>query len=340
MKKIDFEAHFVTEAWVDTLYKNEGFPRFVEDEAKKRRLYFTSDACEPFGDPLLNKLLDLGEKRIENMDADGVDVHVLSLTSPGVEQLEPGLGATLARSTNDALAQTIQRYPERFKGFAALAPKSVDEAVRELERAVKELGLKGWKTHSNYGDSYLDQKRYWPILAKAEELNVPIFLHPAAPMIPQLRTYGFALGGAPFGFGIETSMVMMRLILSGALDAFPNLKVILGHLGEGLPFILQRIDFPYVRPHFKADPGARPEIKRKPSEYLKTNMFVATSGNYLDAAFKCTQETLGIDRIIFGSDYPYEDSRECLTFLQGLALSDKERERIYCRNAAQLGITM
>ena len=340
MKKIDFEAHFVTEEWIETLYKNGGFPRFVEDESKKRRLFYHPDACEPFGDPLLNRLREVGEDRIRYMDAAGVDMQVISLTAPGVEHLEPQVGAGLARRANDALAEKIQKYPDRFMGFAALPTKDPEQAAKELERAVKELGLMGWKTHSNYGDSYLDEKKYWPLLAKAEELDVPIFLHPASPMIPQLRTYGFALGGAPFGFGIETSLVMMRLILSGALDAFPNLKIILGHLGEGLPFVLQRIDFAFVRPHLKADPDVVPQLKQKPSDYLKKNMFMATSGNYLNAAFKCTREALGIDKIIFGSDFPYEDSGECVAFLERLSLSDAERGKIYYQNAAQLGVTV
>jgi predicted TIM-barrel fold metal-dependent hydrolase len=336
LKKIDFEAHFVTEEWTETFYKNDGFPRFVEEAEQKRRLYYHPDACEPFGDFLLNRLRDVGEDRIAYMDAAGVDVQVLSLTAPGVEHLDPRMGAGLARRANDALAEKVQKYPDRFMGFASLATKDPEEAVMELERAVKELGLKGWKTHSNYGDSYLDDKRYWPLLAKAQELDIPIFLHPASPMIPQLRTYGFALGGAPFGFGIETSLVMMRLILSGALDAFPDLKIILGHLGEGLPFVLQRIDFAFVRPHLKADRDVVPPIKKSPSEYLKRNMFMATSGNYLGAAFRCTQEALGIDKIIFGSDYPYEDSSECISFLEGLNLSKEERSKVYYQNADRL----
>lgn len=340
MKRIDFEAHFVTEEWIDAIYQNEGFPKFVDDANNKRRLYFTADACEPFGDPLLNSLRIVGEDRIKYMDDKGIDIHVLSLTSPGVEQLEIGLGTSLARRSNDALAEWIQKYPDRYRGFASLAVKDIDEAVKELERSVKELGLMGWKTHSNYGDSYLDEKKYWPLLAKAEELDIPIFLHPAAPLIPQLRTYGFALGGAPFGFGVETSMVMMRLILSGALDAFPNLKIILGHFGEGLPFVMQRIDFPFVRPHLKADPDVVPQIKHKPSDYLKRNMFMATSGNYLNAAFNCTREALGVDKIIFGSDYPYEDSGECVTFIEGLSLSEDEKNKIYYQNAARLGVTL
>jgi len=339
MKKIDFEAHFVTEEWIEALYNNAGFPKFVDEEDKKRRLYYNPDACEPFGDPLLNRLREVGEDRIAYMDTAGVDIQVMSLTSPGVEHLDPQVGAGIARHANDFLAEKIRKYPDRFMGFASLATRDPEEAAKELERAVKELGLKGWKTHSNYGDSYLDDKKYWPLLAKAEELDIPIFLHPASPMIPQLRTYGFALGGAPFGFGIETSLVMMRLILSGALDAFPNLKIILGHLGEGLPFVLQRIDFAFERPHLKADRGVVPPIKKNPSHYLKKNMFMATSGNYLPAAFKCTQEALGSDKIIFGSDFPYEESSECINFLESLSLSDEEKSKIYHQNAAQLGIS-
>ena len=334
MKRIDFETHFATPEWVDALYKNTGYPRMVENKQDKtRRLYFTPTAVEPFGDDLLNRLLDLDRNRFKDMDAAGIDIQILSLTAPGVEQFDPETGAKLAGHANDVLAETIQKHPQRFSGFAALAPKDPETAVKELERAVKDLGLRGWKTHSNYGDAYLDDKRFWPILAKAQELDVPIYLHPTAPMISQLQAYGFALAGAPFGFGIETSMVMMRLILSGIFDTFPNLKIILGHLGEGLPFVLQRIDFPYVRPHFKKDPGFRPDLNKKPSEYLRHNMWVTTSGNYLPAAFMCTRDALGIDRILLSTDYPYEDAGECVQFLESLPLSATEKEKVYYQNA-------
>jgi predicted TIM-barrel fold metal-dependent hydrolase len=340
MKKIDFETHFATQEWIDALYQNKAYPRLEENKEKKtRRLYFTETAVEPFSDVLLGRLLDTGANRIKDMDEAGIDMQVLSLTAPGVEQFDPKIGARLAQQSNDALAEIIGQHPERFTGFAALPAKDPDAAVQELQRAVKDLGLIGWKTHSNYGDAYLDDKRFWPILAKAEELDVPIYLHPTAPMISQLQTYGFALAGAPFGFGVETAMVMMRLILSGVFDTFPNLKIILGHLGEGLPFVLQRIDFPYVRPHFKNDPGARPDLNRKPSEYLRHNMWVTTSGNYLQPAFMCTKEVLGIDRILLSTDYPYEDAGECMQFLDSLPLSATEKEKIYHQNARAFGLT-
>jgi uncharacterized protein len=340
LKTIDLETHFVTQQWVDAMYANPGYPRFVDDPATgRRRMYYREDAFEPHGDFLLNRLLDLGEGRIAGMDAAGIDVAVVSLTSPGIDHFDPAIGVPLAKSCNDELAAAIAKYPGRLAGFAALSPKDPHAAAAELERCVKEFGFKGWKTHSNFGDSYIDEKRYWPVLAKAEELGVPIYLHPVAPMIKELRTYGLPLAGAGFGFGIETALAMMRLVLSGAFDAFPKLKVILGHYGEGLPFLMQRIDHAFVRPHLKAsDPEVVPDVKRVPSDYLRDNMLMTTSGNYLPAAFTCTKEALGIERIMLGSDYPYEEMDEAMSFLEGMGLSEDEKEQLYFRGAERIGM--
>lgn len=340
MKTVDLETHFVTQEWVDAMYANPEYPRFVDDPATgRRRMYYREDAFEPHGDFLLDRLLDLGRGRIEGMDAAGVDVAAVSLTAPGIDHFAPAMGTVLAQRVNDELAAAIAEYPDRLRGFAALCPKDPDAAAAELERAVKELDFRGWKCHSNFGDSYIDEKRYWPILAKAEQLGVPIYLHPVAPLIPQLRTYGLALAGAAFGFGIETATAMMRLILSGAFDAFPRLKIILGHYGEGLPFLMQRIDHPFVRPHLRAsDPEVVPTLQRVPSDYLRDNMLVTTSGNYLPAAYACTREALGMDKIMLGTDYPYEEMDECMSFLRSLPMSADERALLYHENAAGLGL--
>lgn len=339
-RKIDLEAHFVTQAWIDAMYANEGCPRFEDGpQPGKRRLWYWPEAFEPFGDVLLDRLLDIGEGRVREMDAGGIDRAVLSLTAPGAEHFEPRLGTRVARGANDELAAAIAKHPDRLSGFAALAPRDPETAAHELERAVKELGLRGWKTHSNYGGSYLDERRYWPILAKAEELRVPIYLHPSAPMIDQLRTYGLALAGAGFGFGLETALAMMRLVLSGAFDAFPALQVILGHYGEGLPFLIQRIDHAFIRPHIKAsDAEAVPALRRLPSQYLRENMFVTTSGNYFKGAFECARAALGGDRILLGTDYPYEEMAECLAFLDSLGLSAEEMSGLHSDNAVALGL--
>jgi predicted TIM-barrel fold metal-dependent hydrolase len=337
MKKIDFEAHFYTKAYLKTLSENKGYPRLVEDEKNKsRRLWYAEEVGQPFGDPLMESLLDHGEGRLKRMDASGVDIQILSLAVPGIEQLDPAVGTGLARDINNALSEVIHKHPDRFMGFATLAPKRPRDAADELERCVKDLGFVGWNTHAHYGDSYLDEKQYRPILERAEKLNVPIYLHPTVSAISQVKTYGFPLAGPPFGFGFEVFLCLMRMIYSGIFDEFPRLAVILGHLGEGLPFLIERVDWAYLRPF---DPTLRPKISKKPSDYLRSNIFVTTSGNYYEPAFRCTYEALGIDRILLGTDYPYEETDDCMRFLQRINLSDKERDKIYYLNAKQFGIT-
>jgi hypothetical protein len=275
--------------------------------------------------------------RIAAIDAVGIDVAVLSHTAPAPEVLEPRVATAIAKDANDRLAEAIDRHPTRFLGFATLGVREPDEAVKELERCVWELGFRGWNTHSNFGDSYLDDKRYWPILAKAEELAVPIYLHPTFPIIRQLTEYGLALAGPSFGFGIETSIVMMRLILSGVFDAFPKLTVILGHYGEALPFLLKRVDRSFLQYHVPKGSGSMPRIKKRPSEYLAENVYVTTSGNYLGAAFHCTKEALGMDRICLGSDYPFEITGEIDEFLRTVGMSPQDEARLYEENPIRLG---
>lgn len=269
------------------------------------------------------------------MNESGIDVQILSLSAPGIEILDPKIGTDLARETNNTLAETIHQYPDRFLGFAALSPKHPFEAADELERCIKDLSFVGWNTHAHYGDSYLDEKFYWPILERAEKLNVPIYLHPAISAYPPIQQYGFPLAGPALGFGSEVLICLMRMIYRGIFDEFPNLMVILGHLGEGLPFFMKRIDWAYLRPF---DPQLRPRISKKPSEYLKSNIFVTTSGNTYEPAFRCTYETFGIDRILLGTDDPYEEMDDCIQFLQRMDLSEQDKEKIYYLKAKQIGI--
>jgi predicted TIM-barrel fold metal-dependent hydrolase len=339
MKKIDLEVHFATQGWVDALSSNPGYPKLAKDPVTgNRRLYYQADAAEPYPDALLEKLLDIGAGRIAAMDAAGIDVAVLSLTAPGIEQLEPKWATKLAREANDELAAAIAKYPDRFVGYAALCPKDADAACKELERCVKELGFKGWKTHCNYGDSYIDEKQYWPIMAKCAELDVPFYLHPTVPKIKEFWTYGLALAGPGFGFGMETALTMFRLVLSGVFDAYPNLKVGVGHYGEGLPFLLDRVDFSANFAHVAADAGAFVALKRKPSDYLRQNMWVSTSCNYLPGAFSTSWNDLGKEHVVLGADYPYGKMEECIAFLEGRGLSDAEKEMLYETNVAALGI--
>lgn len=337
MKKIDFETHFYSQEFFDFLYEHKDYPHYTRDEGTNSpRIWYAPNVSVKHGDILVTKLLDLGENRIKEMDAAGVDVQIISLSEPSVELFDPKTGTALAKSTNDALAAVTKQHPDRLIGFAALAPQEPAEAVKELERAVKELGFVGWLTHSNFGDTYLDHQKYWPILEQAESLNVPIYIHPSFPAITQLHDYGFALAGAPFGFQFETAMCLMRMIFNGVFDRHPKLQVILGHLGETLPFLMERIDYPFVKHWF--DPAERPNLERKPSEVLRENMLVTTSGRYYEPAFQCTVEALGIDRILLGTDHPYETMADGVKFIEGLSLSPEDKEKIYYRNAQRMGI--
>ena len=335
---IDLENHFATEAWVDALRKNEGYPRLEEDpQTGKLFLHFFEGTSMPLG--LSDRLLDLGPGRIAALDAAGIDVAVLSQAVVGVEAIDPSIGTPLARATNDALAEAIARYPDRLLGFASLAPKDVDAAVSELERVVKDLGFRGWNTLSNFGDSFLDEKRYWPILAKCEELDIPIYLHPVIPAISELRTYGWGLAGAAFGFGAEASLVMMRMIISGVFDTFPRLRIILGHYGEGFPFMMNRVDRPFLQGHVRPDPKA-PTLRQLPSAYLRNNMVVSTSGNYSADAFLCAKNALGAERITIGTDYPFEDMNECMAFLADQPMTEHERQSLHEGTAVELGFAI
>ena len=336
MKRIDFEAHFYTQDYLDLMYRNPGYPRLEDDpETKGRKLWYNPAIAQPFANALLDPLLDLGKRRIQRMDECGIAIQVLSLSAPGVEQFDAAIGTDLARKINDELHEAIRKYPDRFMGYATLAPNDPKAAVDELHRAVKELGFKGWNTHSNYGATMLDDQRYIPILEKAEELEVPVYVHPTVSGSDQLKGYGFPLAGAPFGFGIDAAICMMRLIYSGIFDRCPKLKIILGHLGEGFPFIFQRIDWAYLRPF---DSRLRPHLERKPSEYLLRNVYVSTSGQFHVPSFVCTYESMGADRILLGTDHPYEAIEEAIQFLESLPISHADKEKICTKNAGPLGI--
>lgn len=332
MKTIDLENHFATESWLEALSSNSGYPTYAGEE---KGIGFSAEAWMPL--KVRPKLLDLDQGRIKLMDEAGVDYAVLSLGAPGCEQLETSIGKKVAREANDILAAAINRHPDRFGGFAALVPKDPEWSAAELERCVNGLGFSGWNTHSNFGDSYIDEKRYWPLLAKVEELGVPIYLHPTVPMIPELTSFGMVLGGPTFGFGVEASYVFMRMVVRGVFDEFPNLKIILGHYGEAFPFLVDRVDRAYMQNHWKPVPEVGPGSEHWASHYVKKNLWVTTSGNYLPAAFACTRDGLGMDRILLGTDFPYEHMDACMDYLGSLQLTEDERTKLYEANATGLG---
>lgn len=336
MRIIDLEAHFYTEDYLKYLRSRKDVP-FEEVRENDYRLWMTSKLWAPRSQKLEAKLLDMGEARIAEMDAAGVDIQVLSLCIPGCDHFEPADGLTMARSTNDELADAIKKYPDRYVGLAAMAPQDPTGSAKELERAVTQLGMRGAKLNSHAKGEYLDDKKFWPIFEAAESLDVPLYLHPTTPapaIIEGYEDFGFPLAGPPFGFGAETSLHSMRLIYSGLFDKFPKLKIVLGHMGEGLPFWLYRIDFYWLKPWVA--PELKPKIEHKPSHYIINNFLFTSSGMHYLPAFICAYMAVGSDLIAFGADHPFETSKESIESLGILPICDADKEKFFHGNAEKL----
>jgi 2,3-dihydroxybenzoate decarboxylase len=341
MKKIDLEAHFITEGYVAYLRARTQFPKLetIEDEKHQKfdRLWYRPDLCQARSLGLSDRLLDLGEGRIKEMDAAGIDCQALSLTDPGCEPFDAPDATAVARETNDELVRAVKKYPDRFIGLAALAPQNPDEAADELERGIKELGFRGAKINSNIRGEYLDDRKYWTIFERAEKLGVPIYLHPTVPspaMLGPYAAYGYTLTSPSLGFGAETALHAMRLICSGLFDKYPGLKIILGHLGEGLPFWLNRLNLGWLRPLTPGELG--PKCVKKPSEYIKTNFMVTTSGMFFQPAFLCVYLALGADNITFATDHPFVESKPAGQFMEALSIGDNDKDKICHLNAERL----
>ena len=283
---------------------------------------------------IIRKMQDLGEERIRDMDATGIAKQVLSLTSPGVQIFDAGTAVSLARSSNDRLVEAIRKYPNRFAGLAAIAPQDPPAAAKELERGVRSLGLKGAIINSHTRGEYLDDPKFWEIFEAAESLNVPLYLHPSTPsprLVGPFMDRG--LEGAIFGFAVETSLHMLRIVMSGVFDRFPNLRIVVGHLGEGLPYWLFRIDFMYRASAAANRYPHAPKLARKPSDYLKENFYVTTSGMAWQPAILYAQSVLGVDRVLYAMDYPYQFVPEEVAVTDNLPISDEDKNRLYHANA-------
>ncbi len=285
----------------------------------------------------LARQFDLGAERLRIMDETGVAMQVVSLGSPGVQVFEAEKATALARAANDQLAAAVRANPDRLAGLAAIAPQAPAEAAKELERAVTELGLSGVMINSHTKGEYLDEEKFRPILAKCEALGVPLYLHPRTPspgMLEPFTRYP-GLAAATFGFSVETALHALRLILGGVFDDFPGLTVILGHMGEGLPFWIDRVD---NRTAFiQTGPGPKPrKLRKKPSDYLRENFYVATSGMDFEPALLLAHRVVGPDRILFAIDYPMEDGAHPVRVIDEAPISDDDKTQIYQTNAERV----
>jgi predicted TIM-barrel fold metal-dependent hydrolase len=278
----------------------------------------------------VERLGDLGALRLREMDAADIDVQVLSEAEPGVQNLDPEQAVPLARVSNDLLFEALKRNPDRFAGFATLPTPDPAAAVRELERSVKELRFCGAMVHGSTRGHFLDERQFWPILEAAAALDVPIYLHPCTPHPAVLDAYYKdypQLGRAALGFGIEMAVQAARLVMSGALDEFPRLRIVLGHLGETLPFVLWRANDTLAR---------RATLRRSFREYFRDHFFITTSGNFSHPALQCAIAELGVERILFAVDWPFQQNREAVDFIKRADLTPHDREQIFGTSARRL----
>lgn len=283
------------------------------------------------------KLLDLGDGRLADMDAAGIDVQVLSLSAiDGIDKADTETALSLVRDSNDLLAEAIRGHPRRFSGFAALALQDPEKAAMELERCVAKLGFAGAMIDGTVGGLFLDDRRFEPVLAAAERLSVPIYLHPAPPPepvrsayysgLPEALAYSLSISG--WGWHAEMGLHSLRLIVAGVFDRFPGLQVIIGHMGEFIPYCLARSDMQLSR--------AAPQLERRVSEYFHSNFHITTSGYFTLPPLLCALMVVGAERILFAVDYPYSPNGAGRKLLDSAPLSPSDLELIAHGNAERL----
>jgi len=267
----------------------------------------------------------------------GIYMQVLSLLTPGVEQLDAAEAVKLARDSNNRLANAVQRHPDRFAGLATLPTPAPEVAAQELERTVREYGFKGAVINGHSRGRYLDDKFFWPILERTEALQVPLYIHPTLPPQPVIDAYytgnfpsevTAVLAGVGWGWHIETAVHVLRLILSGVFDRYPGLQVVVGHLGEAIPFMMPRIDIT-LSPELT-------NLNHPVSIYLRENLYYTFSGFNFTQPFFDLLLQVGAERIMFSTDYPYGSMKEAHDFLVHLPISAGDKERIAHGNAERL----
>jgi 5-carboxyvanillate decarboxylase len=289
---------------------------------------------------LQKQLMDVGEQRLARMDELGIDKQLLLLTAPGVQVLEPAEGTALAQLANDRLSAVCRRHPDRFAGLTVFQPQDVNGAVAEIERGMTTLGLNGAVINSHFRGHYLDEPAYWPILEALEAHDAALYIHPTIPPKAWSHPYEFrGFGGALAGFSHEVWMHVMGLIFSGAFDRFPKLRIVIGHMGEGLPLLLYRFDWMQSNADGKSGlRGGAPAVKlrHKVSHYFRTNIWITTSGQGWEPSVKYCMEVLGPGRVIYAMDYPYQQSADEVAAYDAFNISAEHKLMLMQTNAEQV----
>ena len=285
--------------------------------------------------PQLDRLFDLGALRLKEMDEVGIDIQVLSHGAPSAQKLPAETAVAITRGVNDRLAAACAAHPTRFAGFAALPTADPKGAADELERCVTKLNFKGAMLHGLANGTFLDDQKFWPIYERAQKLDVPIYLHPGLPDKRVMDAYYEPYGKdfpmvvrAAWGYTVETATLAIRMVLSGVFDKYPKLKIILGHLGETLPFLVWRVD------HALARPGAAKQLSFR--DVFCGNFWITTSGNFSNPALLCCVQEMGIDRIIFSVDYPFVLNPPGVKWMETVPLCDEDKAKILSGNAKRL----
>lgn len=285
---------------------------------------------------LVRALVDIGPGRIGLMDADGVDVQLLLLASPGVQVFDPQTAVALAADANDWVAEGRASFPTRLAALTTVAPQAPEAAAKEVERGMIRLGMKGVLINSHTGDEYLDQPKFWPILEAAEALDAPIYIHPREPASGMREIMaGPVVGGPAWAYGVEVGTHVLKLIGAGVFDRFPRLRIVIGHMGEALPFWLPRIDNRYLAMRGSMFGGARP-MQRLPSDYIRENIWITTSGMNYWPQLKMTLDVLGADRVLYATDYPFETQAEAVGFAEAMPLTAAGKKALFEDNAVRV----
>jgi uncharacterized protein len=282
------------------------------------------------------KLLDVGAGRIADMDAAGIDMQVLSVATSATDKLDADTAYGLSRDAHDRMAAAVSAHPSRFDAFANVALHQPERAAQELERCISRLGFKGLMVNGAPNGQFFDHPRFTPVLEAAHALDVPVYLHPAPPPQAVREAYfsdlpgaaGFFLSTSAWGWHAETGMHSLRLMAAGIFDRFPKLKMIIGHMGENLPFSIERANSVFAH--------ATGGLQRTIAEYFRDHFYVTTSGYFTVPPFVCAQQVVGIDKILFSVDYPFSSNALGRTFLDRLELSDEDMDKITHRNAEEL----
>jgi len=331
-RKIAVEEAFSIPEVAEGLQRVSRAPGDSADLPLIRGIY---DAQPGYGNlKFLDGLLDIEDRRLKEMDQYGVDMHLLSLTAPGVQMFDADTACELATLANDRLAAVITRHPTRFAGLATFAPQAPRRAVQEMERAVNKLGLNGFILNSHTNNEYLDDPKYWPILEAAEALDRCIYIHPRGAsdgLKGPLRDYG--MDAAMWGYGVEVGTHAVRMMASGLFDRFPRLKICIGHMGEAVHFWLWRVTFMNSRAQTI---GRAPKTKLTMAEYFQRNFIITTSGVEDPLALEYSVKKLGADHVMWAIDYPYQPTAPAVAFMEAAPLPDAEKALLYHGNAERV----